>query len=358
MQMSETKHFRTFSKDVSLEMKGLAMILMLVHHLFSCFPYLMEKYQVSTAPLSYVRLMELSTQSKVCVGIFVFLSAYGMSVSMSRKDPQERIHYVKVRYLKLISGFLVVYAAAFLAALCRGNRISLYFEEGRGKGILYILFDAFGIANIMGSPTLNETWWYMSVAILLIFLLPILLKLYEKFGICIPAVVFMASYLGMPDTVFTEYLFVCVTGIWAAKSETAGKILNRVQKAKAPGYLIGNAVLLIVFMYIRMKWGYTYWIDAAVAALLAVELFVLSDVCGIPLKILKLLGRYSMNIFLIHTLIFEYYFTEFIYSFRNWIAITAALLILSLIVSVVLERIQQIVTKWVLQKYSRIEITY
>ena len=361
--MNETKYFHTFSKDVSLEMKGIAVVLMLIHHLFSCFPDLMEEYQVSTAPLSYVRLMELSTQSKVCVGMFVFLSAYGMTVSMSSKDQHERTAYVKRRYLKLISGFLVVYAAAFLAALCIGNRINLYFEEGIGKGLLYIVFDAFGIANIMGSPTLNETWWYMSVAVLLIFLLPILLRLYEKFGVCMLAVIFMASYLGMPETVFTEYLFVCVTGIWAAKSSSAEKIFNypirhgRSRKVVA-ACLAGNTVILAVLMYIRMKWGYTYWIDATVAFGTALELFLITDACGIQLRIMKILGRYSMNIFLIHTLIFEYYFTGIIYSFRNWLLITAALLILSLAVSVILERIQRIVTNLVLQKYSSIEITY
>ena len=359
--MSGTK--RTFSKVVSLEMKGLAVILMLVHHLFSCFPDLMEKYQVSTAPLSYVRLMEISTQGKVCVGMFVFLSAYGMTISMSGKETQERIQYTKKRYLKLIVSFLVIYVASLLAAICSGNRLTGYFGEGIVKGVLNILFDALGIANIMGSPTLNETWWYMSVAILLIFILPLLLSLYEKFGICVPVVVAMASYLGMPQTTFTEYLFVCSIGIWAAQSQTVEKLLAYFESTKkrvpvTVGMIAGNAMIVFILMYVRIKWGYTYWIDAIVAFGVAIELFMITDRCGLKLRLLHTIGRYSMNIFLIHTFLFKYYFTDFIYSFKNWIAVTAVLLAISLMISVVLDRIQNTVVKWTLEKYASIKITY
>lgn len=359
--MSEKK--QAFSKVVSLEMKGLAVILMLVHHLFSCFPDLMEKYQVSTAPLSYVRLMEISTQGKVCVGMFVFLSAYGMTISMRGKGRQERIQYTKKRYLKLIVSFLVIYAASLLAAISSGNRLTGYFGEGIVKGLLNILFDALGIANIMGSPTLNETWWYMSVAVLLIFILPLLLSLYEKFGICVPVVVAMASYLGMPQTTFTEYLFVCSIGIWAARSQTVEKLLAYLESIKRSvpvrlGMIAGNAMIVLILMYIRMKWGYTYWIDAAVAFAVALELFLLTDLCGWKLRALIIIGKYSMNIFLLHTFLFKYYFEEFIYSFRNWLAVTAVLLVISLVISIVLERIQRVAVNWVLEKYLSIKITY
>ena len=65
-----------------------------------------------------------------------------------------------------------------------------------------------------------------------------------------------------------------------------------------------------------------------------------------------------MNIFLLHTFLFKYYFEEFIYSFRNWLAVTAMLLVISLVISIVLERIQRVAVNWVLEKYSGIKITY
>ena len=48
------------------------------------------------------------------------------------------------------------------------------------------------------------------------------------------------------------------------------------------------------------------------------------------------IGKHSMNIFLIHTLIFEYYFTEFIYGFKNWFLILLMLLLTSLLGSMVI----------------------
>lgn len=60
-------------------------------------------------------------------------------------------------------------------------------------------------------------------------------------------------------------------------------------------------------------------------------------------RILEYCGKHSMNIFLVHTLIFEYYFTEFIYGFKHWILVVLALLISSLLVSIVVEKLKQIV---------------
>ena len=124
------------------------------------------------------------------------------------------------------------------------------------------------------------------------------------------------------------------------------------------GMIVGNAMIVLILMYIRMKWGYTYWIDAAVAFAVALELFLLTDLCGWKLRALIIIGKYSMNIFLLHTFLFKYYFEEFIYSFRNWLAVTAVLLVISLVISIVLERIQRVAVNWVLEKYLSIKITY
>lgn len=54
-------------------------------------------------------------------------------------------------------------------------------------------------------------------------------------------------------------------------------------------------------------------------------------------KILEYVDKHSMNIFLVHTLIFEYYFQEQIYSLKHWGIILFVVFIISLSVSIVIE---------------------
>ncbi len=53
-------------------------------------------------------------------------------------------------------------------------------------------------------------------------------------------------------------------------------------------------------------------------------------------------GSHSMNMFLIHTIIFEYYFTDFIYGFKNWVLVLFALFVTSLLTSIVIEYLKKV----------------
>ena len=63
----------------------------------------------------------------------------------------------------------------------------------------------------------------------------------------------------------------------------------------------------------------------------------------IPLisNVLMFIGKHSMNIFLFHTFIRSYLFSEFTYSFHHFALITLVLLLVSLAVSAVLELIKK-----------------
>ena len=74
-----------FSKNVTFVLKGAGIILMLFHHLFSCSADLVEKYHVSSRLIPIDKIMTLSALSKICVAIFVFLSACGITISLRQK---------------------------------------------------------------------------------------------------------------------------------------------------------------------------------------------------------------------------------------------------------------------------------
>lgn len=332
---------RWFSKDVTLSLKGIAILLMLIHHLFSCFPDFVEKYKVSSLLLPMDKVMGLSTLSKLCVAVFVFLSAYGMTVSFCQsRGPRPDSGVIK-RYKKLALGFFLVYVLSILTSFLRQGGIGIYFSQGKARGLSYMLLDALGLSAFFTTPTYNETWWYMSVAILLVFAAPVFIRLYEKFGVSALVIAGMLQYLGIPLTAFTSYLFAMFLGICAAEEGVVSRLAKGLGVRRRLPFLIGNGLVILLLCLVRLKWGYEYWLDAFAALLCAMELFVLIDLLHIRLRPLAFLGKYSMNIFLVHTLIFEYYFTDFIYSFRNWVLITLALLVASLAVSIGIEAIKK-----------------
>lgn len=348
-----------FSIQVTYAAKGIAIILMLIHHLFSCSPEFVEKYNVSTWLISRERLMEFSANCKVCVAVFVFLTAYGIALSV--KPEKDFLQAAKKRFFKLEKNFWVVFVIAIATCFLRPDHLSVYLSGGAKLAPLYFVLDGAGLANLVGSPSYNETWWYLSLAILLIFLIPVMAKLFSRIGIAMVVIFAFLPYLGIPYTAASYYLFTASLGIWLAYSNLLEKLRLRI--AGMPGRILaaaGCALCFLLLFYLRIRTGYAYWLDGFMALVLCVLLFVVIDpgqnAEANPgqnsgqaskqekgrrrLPVLTFIGKYSMNIFLIHTLIFEYYFTDFIYSFGNWLIITLVLLAVSLILSIGIHQIQ------------------
>ena len=87
--------------------------------------------------------------------------------------------------------------------------------------------------------------------------------------------------------------------------------------------------------------NYVEWIDCigAVQFIFLVYLYIVK----IPVLrgVLSFLGKYSMNVFLLHTFYRSYYLNDFIYSFKYASLIVFVLLALSLATSIVIEFIKQ-----------------
>lgn len=336
-----------FSKRVTLTAKGLAIILMLFHHLFYDAAGFVDRYAVSSAPLSWPLLNDLSFYGKICVSIFVFLTGYGMAVNLGRRDTLQRQQYTLSRFLKLECGFVFVYLLTLLSSVLQPSRAAAYFAEGRTKGLLLILIDGLGLANFFGTQTYNGTWWYMSFAIFLIFLMPIAVKLHEQFGFCMVAVAALITDFGIDSSrAFSIYLFSLSLGIWAAQSHAAGRIRRRCQSTSRRWlYLLASLLGFLLFSAIRIKWGFYPWTAGMICLCLSSFLFILIDLLGVRLRLMEVLGKYSMTIFLTHTLIYNHYFTRYIYAPKNWFLILLLLTAVSLAVAAAIEALRKLV-RW------------
>ena len=80
----------TFSKTETLKAKGIAILLLLFHHLF----YSVEHIRVSGVICRIIdenTLLIIANNARVCVWIFVFLSAYGLSVKFKQSLNQPEV---------------------------------------------------------------------------------------------------------------------------------------------------------------------------------------------------------------------------------------------------------------------------
>ena len=336
-----------FSKHVTLSAKGIAIWLMLFHHLFYDAPAFTDRYAVSSFPLSWPLLNSLSYYAKLCVSIFVFLTGYGMAVRLSGMDRKQRETYTLSRFLKLESSVVFIYLFSILTALFQPSRIGMYFEKGRLKGFLLMIIDGLGLAQLFDSPKFNNSWWYISFAIFLIFLMPVALKLYEHFGVCTVMLAAMITTFGLDASrAFTLYLFSLFLGIYTARSRLITDIRNYCSSGlRTLCCLFLFLALFVVFSCIRIRWGFYLWTNGLASMFLVLALFTLIDLMKIRLRLLEIYGRYSIIIYMTHTLIYHHYFTEFIYAPKNWFFILLLLGAVSLALALVLTLIRRLV-KW------------
>lgn len=342
-----------FSKQDTNIAKTVAIIAMYIHHLF----YSKETYagfSFSFAPLSETQTLILAQCCKVCVAIFVFLTAYGITISFKRDREANgtlKQFYIDdfCRWIKLISGLFVIYILAqCFSFLGRSN------SEVYGAGIQRIGFtiiDLLGMSTIFQAPSFNNTWWYMSLAITILLLMPLLYKLHNKInlgGILTILTLIIPRMLSLEFTPLRWYLPIMCMGILFADKDWFVKWYKiKFCKISVLNHLCKIAlctVLLFGFFCWRYKTG--RYLDITDGAMTILIICICFEVFAERRKALRdiagFIGKYSMNMFLSHTFVFAYYFKKFTYSFGNAWLILFILVIVTLAFSVLIEFLKKI----------------
>lgn len=340
MKQVQTK--QSFEKSDTLVVKGVAILLLLFYHLFES-QELLVSMEVNYSPFSQDIFLMVSGFGNICVAIFAFLSAYGITKGLMLRESTEDISYSDMlreacgRCLRLIGNFVIMYVSVNLLWFRHFDYAMLY---GKGwQGGMLAMIDMLGLAQLLNTPTLNMTWWYMELAILIIFLVPVIYPLVRKAGkyLLFPALLLPTVFQMGADT--ERYFFVVLFGAVAAHEGWFEKFFSN--KRRKVWKLAAGAVLLFLSVLIRQNYmvhTYFLWILDAPVALL-VSWFVAEFLAGIPgiTQVLRFLGKHSMNIFFVHTFFYMSLFRQFIYSFRYASLIFLVLVGVSLGYSVVLE---------------------
>lgn len=330
---------KKFAKEQSFVVKGVAIMLLLFYHLFHEKEVLAEQ-QVNYAPLSENIFLQLAGFGNICVAVFVFLTAYGISLDVLRVDEFSiKDIYIKSagRFFRLMLNFFLVYVTINLLCVGYMNYGSFY---GSGKqGLLQLFCDSIGFSAILGTPMLNGTWWYMKIAYVLIFLVPLLAMVVKKTGKTALLLGFFLPFVIQMDFEVERYFFVAVLGVVAASENWVEKLMN-LKIHPVVWWLVavlGGALSCLIRQNAVVKEYYCNYVDAIVALFIVCSTVMTLGRVPIVNSILKFLGKHSMNIFLAHTFFYLIVWRKYVYYFKYAIVTFIILLGCSLAYSVILE---------------------
>lgn len=332
----------TFSQKDTAKCKGFAILIMLFHHLYADTGRFSD-LSIDFWPLSQNAAVQIANFMKICVGIYVFLSAYGLTLSYQKWDKGDW-KFCIFRYFKMMFPFFAVYILLAVSSVFVPSDWTLAtaygLPENPGFGaycsmLLAMGVDFLGLAHLFGMPTFNATWWYMSLAIVIIILIPVLYRAVAKLGAPYAAALAatLPFALGLPTVSLTRYFLCMVLGIIAAGNDTLAKSkqfyknLCAGRKWLAFAAMTGLVVLSVVLRQGRYKGALVELWDSVIPVLVIVYLYWFLNDLPVVGSVLNFFGNYSTTIFLTHTFIRYYWLRSVSYHFTcawlNFVTLTA-----------------------------------
>ena len=311
---------RVFSPFVTQVCKGVATLMLLTHHLF---------YNSNTALYSE-SLHEFALKCKFCVATFLMLSGAGITLSQCTwkktyiyRIPQMLLNYWFVGLVFVLIG-IKFFGMTFEAAYPNGTGWTFWLQ-------------LFGVNWITSTGGFNPTWWFMDAIIPLYFVAPIFYLLVKWNPIVIIMVAFVASLFPWD---FHWWITPFAFGMVAASINSfecfAGK---------------KNAVIGLILCGILLGVSYNYVTCYLLSYHFLLAFFLISVICSLCVLLgrvsklvfspLAFIGRYSMNIFLLHTF-FLIWYNDF-FTARKPIVTYPILLGVSLLCSIIIEWIKRVI---------------
>ena len=178
----------SFTKDDTNIVKGFAIIMLLVHHLFyipNQLGYIdWNLFSWNGKIFGFWNI--LAYIGKICVPIFLILSGYGLYKSYKGKI----LEFYKKRVLKIYETYWFIWLA-FVPLGVFGLHITLSSVYGNHI-IPKLIVNILGIQLYFGFWGYNPTWWFISLILGLYLLFPFFYKLMQNKYLC--WILLIASY--------------------------------------------------------------------------------------------------------------------------------------------------------------------
>lgn len=338
-----------FPREHSLALKGVAILMMLWLH--CSWADLFQGYTVNFWPLTQSQVANTARFCKICVSLFAFISGYGLYLSWQKREKNGRStsRWVYERLVRTLSGYWFVVVLAWVVCTLLDNRpYAVYgFENSKLLGLWNMLVEFLGLANLTGGRLLNGAWWYMSVAVVFILLLPLLCEGFQRVGcVCTLAaiLIFPRISMGFPgDKHFLSFLPIFCLGMMFARCDIFARWdhlwRDRPAWVRAAKLLVMLAGLLVVYKLFYHLDTKTWWDIKWNFLPLWVIFFARDYLFKIPglNHVLMFLGKHATNIFLVHIFLLYTYCRAFLYERGYYILVVGTLLLISLGISILLE---------------------
>lgn len=327
------------SKSESAMLKGIAVLMMLFHHLF----YKPERY-VKYGWFGYFDhqgvFIFIAKNFKVCVSLFVVITGFGLLMvekKYRQKHPESqglfkdlRRMYKKAlsRYWDLIRTLLYIMVVALVIThLLGADKTLMSVYKSVVDATIGFVLNVTGLAFYFGVKWFNNSWWYTAVAVAYILLFPILYISWKKISPIITCVmigvvdlVLFFMNISIPNILL--YMPVLLFGMLCAEYDILDKIFNW---AHQHIWRRIGLILLSCIVYIAASWvkeylvnkdgNFMFYVVMVFAVLLVVKLGI-SSIPGVR-KVLEVLGVNSRYMWLIHVFIYSHWFTQPLYHLQN-----------------------------------------
>lgn len=349
------KESHGFTKENTLEAKGVAIMLMVMHHLFAYPNRVTSGAYQSILHIGNFRMdMFLAGFGNICIGMYLFLSGIGAFHKYKNKnkyDFSDSFRVIRVFFVRYWLIFLIFVPIGF-----HFFQVKFHWSE--------FLLNFFCLRS-----TYNREWWFVSLYLELMLIFPLYRKVVDRYprlsflGSGVVAILgFLMQRIAVCDymkqqvltTVFVSELynevegflmwqFMFTIGYLCAKNRwyhDATKRLQRLSMDKWYVYLF----MVVSVMVFRSKLPKEKLFDV-----ILVPIFILAAVRlieGTKFEfIFRFLGKHSINIWLVHTFLCYRYMQWMVYAPKYSIIIYILLILMSLLCSVAINALLELVKK-------------
>ncbi|QOH60379.1 acyltransferase family protein [Paenibacillus polymyxa] len=323
--------------------KGIAVILLLIHHLFA-FPDRLKYDYVSLFSLFHERgEFYLGHFGQIAISIFLFLSGYGLYKS-NVQNPQ---HLMQKSFTRL-SKIMINYWVVFLLFI----PVGLYFfgtsDRFQHNSIMDFLRNFIAL-----SSSYNGEWWFLYDYILLLLIFPVTFQAFQRntwVTLLIAGLVFYNSYSQGNYYSIMYWQLPFMIGLFFAKYKLYSWI-NKIYNSIIFNNILFDIVVLVLLFRFRTtsQWFEKTTIDMIIAPVVILVSIHLMN----KLKLTRpfaYLGKNSMNIWLTHTFFCYYYFQSIVFFPKVSILILLWLTLLTVLTSIIVNSIISLINNKVYTK--------
>ncbi len=341
---------KDLTKQDTQALKGIAILLLLWHHCYYEGWYPQEV--LSFFPFLELQVLNLAMFFKICVSLFAFVSGYGLYDSYMREQPMNSAvsRWCILRYIKSFSGFWFVVVLSWpVTQLLSGRPQEIYFQDGIINGIFYMVLDLGGFSQIFDTPSLQGVWWYMGAALSFIILTPLLSGGLKKLGsVCVLSLVILlprcfGKYPG--GTHFLSFVPAFLMGMIFAKEKIIGKLNSGLKDSKRKLLAVivcicGSVVCYKLSAYLSRKYFWDITLGVMVGVYVITMYLTVLRMPGLS-SVLRFLGKFSADIYLVHEFFRNDYCRDFIYGKGNFIFAPIRLLLCSLATALLIDGLKK-----------------